>query len=143
MAIGEFTKQLAQQAIGQSTKNVLDALRPPELSQISESLGLEKSSQPAATDTLGSIVIGQLQAMQKPLKEDEELVVLCNTGLEMLRVLEIFVPSWRVAVLIGIDSSKTVTRVVAPFESVQLVCKVMKAQPQTKPVRVRIITPKV
>jgi hypothetical protein len=142
MALGEFTKQLAQQTIGQSAKDMLDSLRPPELSRISESLGLEKPAAPVAGDSLGAMIIGQLQAMQKPLKDDEELVVLCNTGVEMLRILEVFVPSWRVAVLIGIDTSKTVTRVVAPFESLQLVCKVMKAPAQAKPVRVRLITPK-
>lgn len=144
MALGEFTKQLAQHAIGESTKSVLDSLRPPELSKISESLGLtEKSASPAAaTDTLGSIIVGQLQAMQKPLKEDEELVVLCNSGFEMLRVLEVFVPSWKIAVLIGIDTGKNVTRVIAPFDTLQLVCKVMKAPAGAKPARVRIILPK-
>ena len=144
MALGEFTRQLAQQAIGESTKSVLDSLRPPELSKISESLGLtEKSATPAgAADTLGSVIVGQLQAMQKPLKEDEELVVLCNSGFEMLRVLEIFVPSWKIAVLIGIDTAKNVTRVIAPFDTLQLVCKVMKVPAGAKPARVRIITPK-
>lgn len=142
MALGEFTRQLAQQAIGQSAKDMLDSLRPPELARISESLGLEKPAPPAQNDSLGAVVMGQLQAMQKPLKDDEELVVLCNTGVEMLRILEIFVPSWKVAVLIGIDTSKVVTRVVAPFETLQLVCKVMKTPPQTKPVRVRLIAPK-
>lgn len=144
MALGEFTRQLAQQAIGESTKSVLDSLRPPELSKISESLGLtEKTASPAGTaDTVGSVIVGQLQAMQKPLKEDEELVVLCNSGFEMLRVLEIFVPSWKIAVLIGIDTAKNVTRVIAPFDTLQLVCKVMKAQAGAKPARVRIIPPK-
>jgi hypothetical protein len=142
MALGEFTKQLAQQTIGQSAKDMLDSLRPPELSRISESLGFEKPSAPTQGDSLGATIVAQLQAMQKPLKEDEELVVLCNTGVEMLRILELFVPSWKVAVLIGIDTSKVVTRVVTPFESLQLVCKVMKAMPQAKPVRVRLITPK-
>jgi hypothetical protein len=142
MALGEFTKQLAQQAIGESAKGMLDALRPPDLSKISESLGFEKPAASAPSDSIGSMIVGQLQAMQKPLKDDEELVVLCNSGFEMLRVLEIFVPSWRMAVLIGIDTAKAVTRVIAPFDTLQLVCKVMKAAVGTKPVRIRIITPK-
>ncbi len=140
MSLGDFTKQLAQQAISSSTKDVLDALRPPDLSKISESLGTTKpATPPSATDSAGAIVLAQIQAMQKVLKDDEELMVLCNANIEILRVLEIFVPSWSVCVLTGIDTERVVTRVIAPFETLQLVCKVMKAQ---KPTRVRVITPR-
>jgi len=44
--------------------------------------------------------------MQKALKEDEELVVLFHSGAEKIRVLEIFVPSWQVAVLKGLDADR-------------------------------------
>ena len=67
--------------------------------------------------------------MQNALKDDAELVVLCSTGLETLRILEIFVPAWRVAVLTRIDSEKTVTRIISPIESLQLVCKPMSVNP--------------
>jgi hypothetical protein len=139
MSLGDFTKQLAQQAISSSTKDVLDALRPPDLSKISESLGTAKPAPPAAGDSTGAVILGQIQAMQKALKEDEELVVLCGANSEMLRVLEIFVPSWSVCVLTGIDTERVVTRIVAPFETLQLVCKVMKS---AKPARVRVVTPR-
>lgn len=142
MALGEFTKQLAKDAIGGGAKSMLDSLRPTDLPTISEALGLEKPAASAGADSIGSMIAGQLQAMQKPLKDDEELVVLCNSGFEMLRVLEIFIPSWKLAVLIGIDASKVVTRVIAPFDTIQLVCKVMKAPAGAKATRVRIITPK-
>jgi hypothetical protein len=140
MVLGEFTKQLAQQAIGNQVKEVMDSLRPPELSKIAENLTGE---QPAAQgDNVDAIIVGQIQAMQKALKVDEELVVLCGAGLETLRVLEVYVPHRRVIVLIGIDVEKIVTRVIAPAETLQLVCRVMKVTAGAKPTRIRFVTPK-
>ena len=143
MGLGEITKQIAGQAIRNSTKDMLEALRPPELSSIADSIAGTKPNQPPGqTDNVGATILGQIQAMQKALKDDEELMVLCSAGMEMLRVLEIFLPSWRVLVLTGIDPEKTITRVVCPVEQVQLTCKVMKAPPNAKPSRIRIIAPK-
>jgi len=121
MALGELTKQLAQQAFS----DVLDA-KPG----------------PAQADNVGSTILGQIQAMQNALKEDQELLVLVSAGAEPIRVLEVFAPSWRVVVLTGIDTNKNVTRVISPIESTQLVCKVVKAQPAVKPIRIAFITPK-
>jgi hypothetical protein len=122
MALGELTKQLAQQAFS----DVLDT----------------KPGVPAQADNVGSTILGQIQAMQNALKEDQELLVLVSAGAEPIRVLEVFAPSWRVVVLTGIDTNKNVTRVISPIESTQLVCKVVKAQPSVKPIRIAFITPK-
>jgi hypothetical protein len=130
MPFGDLTRQFAEHAIGKSTKELLG-----------ESLGGEKPASVPA-DSVGAVMIAQLQAMQKPLKDDEELVVSCELGREAVRVMEIFIPSWNVAVLIGFDSSKAVTRVVAPFETLRLVCKVAKVAPPAKPSRIRVVTPK-
>ncbi len=131
MALGELARQLA-----------LDALRPPDLSQISESLRTAKPAGPVQGENVCATILGQVQAMQKALKDDAELLVLVTAGGETLRVLEVFVPSWNVVVLAGIDSEKNITRVVSPAESLQLICKVMKVQPPAKPVRIGFITPK-
>ncbi|MEO7144908.1 MAG: hypothetical protein ABI165_15530 [Bryobacteraceae bacterium] len=141
MALGQFTKQLAQQAIGDHVKDMLDSLRPADLSALSESA---KSAKPAAAqaETVSAIVLGQVQAMQKALKEGEELVVLCYAGAETMRVLEFFVPAWSVVVLTGIDPQRNITRIVSPIESLQLVCKVMKAAPDAKPIQLRFLMPK-
>ena len=80
--------------------------------------------------------------MQKALKDDEELIVLATGGLETVRVLEIFAPSWQVVVLTGIDAEKNITRLISPVQSLQLVCKVMKVQPDTKATRLRFIAPR-
>lgn len=142
MALGELTKQLAQQALGNQMKDVLDAFRPPDLSAISDSLRTAKPGGPAPADNVGATILGQIQAMQNALKEDQELVVLVEAGAELIRVLEFFVPSWRVVVLTGIDTNKNVTRVVSPIESTQLICKVVKTQPAAKPIRIAFIAPK-
>ena len=134
MALGALTKQIAQQAL-------LDSLRSPDAAKVSESLN---TARPAAAggENVCAVVLGQIQAMQKALKEDEELVVLLHNGLETMRVLEVYAPSWNVAVLTGIDAERNLTRVIAPVESLQLICKVMKTQPGAKAVKVALIAPK-
>ena len=134
MALGSLTKQIAQQAL-------LDSLRPPDTAQVSKSLKTARSAA-ASGENVCTVILGQIQAMQKALKEDEELVVLLHNGLETMRVLEIYVPSWNVAVLTGIDSERNLNRVISPADSLQLICKVMKAQPGAKPVKVALIAPK-
>lgn len=134
MALGQLTKQIAQQAL-------LDSLRPADAAQVSESLKTAKTAA-GSGEAVGAVMLGQIQAMQKAVKEDEELVVLLHNGMETMRVLEIYVPSWNVAVLTGIDSERNLTRVIAPAENLQLICKVMKAQPGAKPVKVALIAPK-
>ncbi len=134
MALVGLTKQIAQQA-------VLDALRPSDTAQVSESLKNARAAAPPG-DTLGATILGQIQAMQKAAKEDEELVVLLHNGLETMRVLEIYVPAWNVAVLTGIDAERNLTRVILPMESLQLICKVMKLQTGAKAVKLAVIAPK-
>jgi len=142
MSIGQFTKQFAQQAIGDQVKGIVESLRPADAAATAESLGGAKPVVGAQGDNAGAVIIAQLQAMQKSLKDDQELIVLCTTGLETLRVLEVYAPSWRVVVLTGIDSEKVITRVISPIESLQLVCKPMAVQPGAKPARIRFVTPK-
>jgi hypothetical protein len=126
MALGEFTKQIAQQALMSATTK--DPAPAPATA--------------AQGENLGAVILGQIAAMQKVLKEDEELVVTFQNGSERIRVLEIFTPSRQIAVLSGQDPERNVTRVISPVEALQLVCKVMKAPAGTKPVRVGLVIPK-
>jgi len=125
MALGEFTKQIAQQAILSAT-----AKDPPP------------PAPAAQPENVSSILLGQIHAMQKALKEDEELAVYLGTGAERIRVAEIFAPSRQVLVLGGTDAERNHVRVVAAVESIQLVCRVMRVPAGTKPSRVGLITPK-
>ena len=129
MALGHITKQLAAQALGNTIDNVMDKTAPA-----------------SAADNIGATIIGEIQAMQKALKEDQELVVLLSVGehagQQRLRVLEIYLPSWQVAVLTGVDPEKSVTRVISPIAALQLDCKVMRVQPSVKPTRITVIAPK-
>jgi hypothetical protein len=122
MALADLTKQLAQQAILSATE--------------------KKEDKPASPDNVGSIMLAQIHAMQKALKEDEELAVWFENGTEKIRVLEIYFPSWRLAVLSGHDADRTLSRVVTPVESVQLIAKVVKVAPGAKPARVGLVAPK-
>src|SRR5215831_2782982 len=102
MAIGEFTKQIAQQAILSATSK-------------------EPAPAPAApaSENPAAVVLGQVAAMQKALKEDEELLVTCQN----VRVTEIFAPSRQIVVLTGHDSDRVLTRIIAGVDSLQLACK--------------------
>ena len=126
MALGQITKQLAAQALG----NTIDTV-------------MEKPPAPGPAESLGATMVGEIQAMQKALKDDQELVVLLNAGDQRLRVLEIYVPTWQVVVLTGVDPEKNITRVISPIAAIQLVCKVMKVPPPAKPTRIAVVTPKV
>ena len=121
MALADITKQLAQQAILSAT---------------------EKSEKPAPPDHVGAILLGQIHAMQKALKEDEELAVWFENGTEKIRVMEIYFPNWKLAVLSGHDAERNLTRVMSPAESVQLIAKVVKAAAGSKPARVGLVAPK-
>ncbi len=121
MALVDLTKQLAKEAL-------LSAA--------------EKSTAPPVPESAGALLLGQIGAMQKALKEDEELSVFFHIGAERIRVMEIFAPSWQVAVLTGLDADRALTRVLSPFASLQLVCKTVKLQPGAKPARVALLIPK-
>ncbi len=132
--LGALTKELAKQAIGDRVKDVVDSVTET---------GTPAPAKPAAPEpTLGSLILGQLQAMQNALKDDMELTVLCNTGIEVLRIREIFMPSWKVAVLIGTDANNVLTRVIQPVESLNLTCKPMPVQTPGSPVRLKFVGPK-
>jgi hypothetical protein len=124
MALGDLTKQLAQQALLSATEKAPEKAAAPPVEN------------PAA------VVLGQIAAMQKALKEDEELVVTLHTGGEKVRVMEIFTPSRQIAVLSGHDADRNLTRIVSAVDALQLVCKVTKVPAGAKASRVGLITPK-
>jgi len=124
MALGELTKQIAQQALLSATE------KAPE-----------KPAAPAVENP-AAVVLGQIAAMQKALKEDEELVVTMQAGGEKIRVMEIFTPSRHMAVLSGQDGERNLTRVVSAVDALQLVCKVMKVAAGGKATRVGLVAPK-
>ncbi|HUB32147.1 MAG TPA: hypothetical protein VMA31_03925 [Bryobacteraceae bacterium] len=122
MALGEFTKQIAQQAILSATSK--EAPPPAPAAPPSEN--------PAA------VLLGQISAMQKALKEDEELVVNCQN----IRVVEIFTPSRTMAVVTGHDSERNLTRIIGGVESLQFACRVVKVHPGVKAARINLVTPR-
>jgi len=126
MALVDLTKQLAKEAFLSATREPAPAPAPAHADSVS----------------IGSLIAGQIGAMQKALKEDEELVVWFQNGGERIRVIEFIMPSWRLAILSGLDSDRNLTRVISGVDSLQLVAKVMKLQPGVKPTRVGLVTPR-
>ena len=131
MGFGHFTKQFAKEALGNQVKDMMETLRPSD------------SGAPGPSpDNVAVTIIAQVQAMQNALKEDMELLAVCTIGAESMRVFEIFAPSSKVLVLTGIDADRTVTRVISPAESVQLVCKPQPVPAGGKVTRIKMIVPK-
>jgi hypothetical protein len=135
MALAEIGRALTGQVLDSAKGSMLDAIagepgkKPPA------------AAAAPASEVLGSVMLAQLQGMQKSLKEDQELVVQFRSGEEMLRIVEIFVPSPQVFVLSGNDAQQRLTRIVAPASTVQLICKVLRVSPGSTPVRLKIMTP--
>jgi hypothetical protein len=134
MALADIGRALTGQALDTAKSTMLDAIN----------VGPDKKPSAAVTapayDSLGSVVLAQIQGMQKSLNEDQELVVQFRSGEEMLRIVEIFVPSPQVFVLSGNDGQQRLTRIVAPAATVQLICKVLRVAPGSTPVRLKIMT---
>ena len=133
MAFGNLGRVIAGQAIERTKKNVMDAITA-EPQKPAERL--------AVPETVGGLILAQIQGMQRALKDDQELAVEYFTGTEMLRVHEVFVPSLQVLVLAGVDANQNVTRAIVPADSVKLVCKIVKVAPDAKPVRVNVLSPR-
>ena len=118
--LGNLTMQIAEQALASA----------------------KSSPAPAQPESACAAILGQVQAMQKALKEDEELVVTFHAGPETVRVLEFFVPSPQVVVLKGYDGARSGARVVSHVEALQLVCKVAKVPAGARPARIAFVSPK-
>jgi hypothetical protein len=122
MALVDLTKQLAAQAI--------------------QSAMSDPAPGTPASDNPGGVMLYQIGAMQKALKEDEELIVHVQNGEDRIRVMEIFLPSPQVAVLTGIDANRVMTRVVSAVSALQLVVRTGKAAAGAKAVRLNLVVPK-
>lgn len=133
MNLGNIGKTIAGQALETTKNTVLDALRPVEPA---------KAPAPAVIDNTGAAILAQIQAMQRQLPEDQELGVYITAGGETLRALEIFVPNNLVLVFAGYDALGGVTRIIAPAETAQVLCKIVRVQPGARPARINILTPK-
>ena len=123
MALSELTKQIAQQAILSATEKPAPPPAP-------------------ALEPAGSVILSQIGAMQKTLKDDEELVVHLASGSEKIRVFEIFLPTSQVAVLSGVDANRAGTRVVSAVAALQLICRTAKVPPGAKPARINLVAAK-
>jgi hypothetical protein len=138
MALADIGRALTGQALDTAKSSMLDVIQGSPAKPAPAPA--TPAPQPAA-DNVGAVILGQLQGMQKSLKEDQELVVQVRAGDDLLRITEIFIPSPQVLVLTGSDGQRRLTRVVAAASTLQLICKILPVTPGVQPVRLRILTP--
>jgi len=139
MALGNLGKVLADQALEATKRNVLGGLTGSEPAKAAD----PAQSKPAAAPEIGPVILGQIQAMQKALKEDQELRVEFFNGSESIHVLEIFVPTPQVFVLSGTDATREhAARVILPAASAVFTTRVVNVQPGTAPLRLNVLTPR-
>lgn len=143
MNIGSIGKAIANQALESTKKSVIDSVVGPEKPKTAEAAPAA-APKPAAAPSLdiGSIIVSQVQAMQRPLREDQELQVWVRAAHEVLRVTEVFVPHSAVLVFAGTDNQGNVTRVLMPADQVQLVCKIVPVLSGMTVRRVNVVIPK-
>lgn len=122
MAFVDLTKQLATQAIQSAMQEPAPAAPAP--------------------DNPGAVILNQIGALQKALKDDEELVVFFQSGADRIRVMEIYLPSPQVALLSGIDANRIPVRAVSAVGVLQLVTRVGKVQLGSKAMRINLVAPK-
>ena len=127
MALGELTKQIAKQALTDQVSEIFDPKQPAKT---------------AGPENLALTILGQIQAMQKACKEDQELLAFYHAGAESIRIVEVYVPSPQLLVLTGFDPRNNLTRIISPVQSAQVVCKIVKLNPGTTPSKINFITPK-
>jgi hypothetical protein len=132
MGIGAITKQLAQEALGTGVQNVIDTLSDTK----------PEAAAPKAPDSLAGVILGEVNAMQNALKDDQELLVTCAIGGTTLRVLELFAPAPQILVVTGTDGERGIARLITPAAAVQLLCRPVPVKPDAKPVRLRLVMPK-
>ena len=130
MGIAEIGKQIAQQAL-------LDVAAPKETPPAPKPVVATVPPDPS-----GAAIMGQIAAMQKALKEDEELIVHVQAAGDKLRVVEIFLPAPQVVVVSAVDGNRSLVRIVTSVHALQLVCRTAKGPPSAKPTRIGLVTPK-
>ena len=111
MALGNLTNKLATQALNEQVNKVVDVSVPRNPPN---PLNRPRRKPPELLTIWGKLFVAELQAMQKALKDDQELVVTVSTGLDTLRVSDVYLPSGQLLVLSGYDVDRNVTRVISP-----------------------------
>jgi hypothetical protein len=139
MGLGNFGKALADQAIEATKRNVMGNLTGPEPAKPAEAA----NGKPVVPQEIGPVILGQLQSMQKVLREDQELRVEYYTGTETIHVLEIFVPTPQVFVLSGTDATREhAARIIVPASQAVFTTRIAKVEPGVAPMRLSVLSPR-
>jgi hypothetical protein len=92
-------------------------------------------------ETFTAAIMTHINGLQAALKVDEELLVYCDAGVDRIRVYNFCFPKWNVAIVSGVDQEKNATQRIAHVEALQLTCKVVKREPDKKPIKIGFLLP--
>ena len=79
-----------------------------------------------------SYIREHIETLQRHLRPGEELFVYVHTGFEIIRVMNMAMPDWHMAVLTGLDVDDNPTQLITPIRQVRFVCKIVKVSPEHK-----------
>jgi hypothetical protein len=92
-------------------------------------------------ENMTAVILNHITQLQDNLQSDEELLVCCEAGGEIIRVHEFNFPKWNVAIITGFDERGNLTQRITHIQTIQLTCKVRKLEPSGKRVRIGFILP--
>ena len=122
----------------------LEMIRPQRNYQLEAMYDLIDSVRSAPriqAESVQAALVEHVKSLQSKLGPDQELLVTCSTGTEVIRVMEIVLPNWHLMILIGVDGRGNATSIAISMQGVQLTCKVIKVEPQQQPVRIGFVLP--
>jgi hypothetical protein len=93
-------------------------------------------------ENVQSAIVDHIRQRQGSLKEDQQLLVYCETGFERIEVYQIILPNHQALILSGVDEDGNEATMLATLNNVKIACKIVAVAPPAKPRRIGFITPK-
>jgi hypothetical protein len=100
-----------------------------------------KSAPQVAAENVQNAIHSHITSLQANLTQDEQLVVYCASGPDIVIIENIGFPNWHIVVLIGKDKDGNASSVICSASEIRLTCKVMKVAAPDKPYRVGFLWP--
>jgi hypothetical protein len=114
--VGDFDRRLSPTDIGPGREQMQARWNAIEMRDLWRSQG----------KNLVAVITERVRKLEANLKEDEELVVYCDAGLERIRATEFEFPTWHLAIVSGLDENNNPTQRIENVQDIKLTCKVLK-----------------
>ena len=90
-------------------------------------------------EAVQSAIVEHIRKRQGALREDQQLLVYCETDSERIEVRQIELPNHHTVILHGIDPEGNETSLLATLNNVRITCKTINIDPPKKPYRIGFI----